>query len=200
MTYSWTGKKHPSSLPHQVSWRRSNCLCIQQTEVILLSLYSILVLHSLWNITCPPSWMQCHFHGRQSHALRAVDALHHQFEWLVKWLDGFQACSIHHFNPWSTYSALQKDSPVPATLDEQSIQAEIILAAVIMAVQEYILAIWKSRNSVLHKAGLDSLAIVHAAVNNLISELNSLESKFPLQNYFTIYCVNLPVNANAGSG
>ena len=75
-----------------------------------------------------------------------------------------------------------------STLDERSIQAQTLLAAVIMAVQDYTLAIWKSRNSILHEDGSDSQAIVHAALNNSISQLYSLKSTFSpiLQSYFTL--------------
>ncbi len=56
-----------------------------------------------------------------------------------------------------------------------------------MAAQDYTLAIWKSRNEVLHESGSDSLTIVHAALNHSISQLYSLQSTFSpiLQSYFT---------------
>lgn len=74
------------------------------------------------------------------------------------------------------------------TPDDRYVQAEKTLTAVIMAVQEYSLAIWKSRNEVLHEAGSDSLSIVHAALNHSITQLYLLRSTFSsiLQSYFTV--------------
>ncbi|KAI2509183.1 hypothetical protein MHU86_5193 [Fragilaria crotonensis] len=75
------------------------------------------------------------------------------------------------------------------TPDDRYAQSEKTLTAVITAVQEYSLAIWKrSRNDVLHEAGSDSLSIVHAALNHSITQLYLLRSTFSsiLQSYFTV--------------
>jgi hypothetical protein len=71
------------------------------------------------------------------------------------------------------------------SVDAHLIQSEKTLAAVIMAVQDYSLAIWKSRNAVLHESGSD---IVHAALNHSISQLYLLQPTFSpiLQSYFTL--------------
>ncbi|KAI2489686.1 hypothetical protein MHU86_24895 [Fragilaria crotonensis] len=78
------------------------------------------------------------------------------------------------------------------TLDANQVQATKTLTTVVMAVQGYSLAIWKSRNAVLHEAGSDSLAIVHAALNHSITQLYSLQHTFSpiLQSYFTLPLVN----------
>lgn len=67
-------------------------------------------------------------------------------------------------------------------------QSKKTLTKVISAVQDYTLAIWKSRNEVLHECGSDSLLIVHAALNHSISQLYALQHTFSpiLQSYFTL--------------
>ena len=74
------------------------------------------------------------------------------------------------------------------TLDERAAQAEKTLTTVIMAAQDYSLALWKSKNAVLHEDGSHSLMIVHAALNHSISQLYSMKHTLSpiLQSYFTL--------------
>jgi hypothetical protein len=74
------------------------------------------------------------------------------------------------------------------TPEDRRIRADKTLTEVIMAVHDYSLLIWKSRNAVLHEVGSDSLNIVHAALNHSISQLYSLKSTFSpiIQSYFTM--------------
>ena len=77
----------------------------------------------------------------------------------------------------------------PITPDEECrITSDKTLTAVIGAVQDYTIAIWKSRNAVLHEAGSDSLDIANAALNDSITQLYSLQSTLSplLQSYFKI--------------
>jgi hypothetical protein len=73
-------------------------------------------------------------------------------------------------------------------LDVRRQQSEKTLAAVIMAAQDYTLAIWRSRNAVLHESGSDSLDIVNAALNHSISQLYALQSTLSpvLRSYFIL--------------
>ena len=78
--------------------------------------------------------------------------------------------------------------------DECPLQAESSpkalnhLALVVRALQDYSLAIWKSRNVVLHENSVQSLEIVHADLNQAISRLYDLKASYSpiLQSYFTI--------------
>jgi hypothetical protein len=79
-------------------------------------------------------------------------------------------------------------TPTATTAEARRNQSIKMTSEIIMAVQDYTLAIWRSRNEVLHEAGSDSLDIVHAALNQSISQLYSLQSSFSpmLQSYFTL--------------
>lgn len=74
------------------------------------------------------------------------------------------------------------------TSDARRSQSITMASATIMAIQDYTLAIWGSRNEVLHEADSESLDIVHAALNDPISQLYSLQTSFSplLQSYFTL--------------
>jgi hypothetical protein len=81
------------------------------------------------------------------------------------------------------YHATDTTSP-----DARRTHSDKTLTEVILAVQDYSLALWQSRNAVLHERGSDSLLIVHAALNHSISQLYSLRHTFSpiLQSYFTL--------------
>jgi hypothetical protein len=76
----------------------------------------------------------------------------------------------------------------PLTAEEQRTRSEKALLPLIGAIQDYTIAIWRSRNSVLHEAGSDSRDIVHAAVNQSITQLYNLQSTYSniLRSYFTM--------------
>jgi hypothetical protein len=112
-------------------------------------------------------------------AIDRVMASQHQIGW-VNFFRGFVSIDWEHISSMSHITL--------STLDERSTHADKLLSEVISAAQDYTLAIWKSRNSVLHEVGSDSLAIVHAALNKSISQLYSLKSSLSpiLQSYFTL--------------
>jgi hypothetical protein len=112
-------------------------------------------------------------------AIDRAMASQHQIGW-VNFFRGFVSIDWGHIYSMSHITR--------STLDERSTHANKLLSEVICAAQDYTLAIWKSRNSVLHEVGSDSLAIVHAALNNSISQLYSLKSTLSpiLQSYFTL--------------
>jgi hypothetical protein len=114
---------------------------------------------------------------------RAMDT-QQQIGWL-NFFRGFVSLDWGHI-----YSV---ETLVPTTPDDRRIQSDKTLVAVIGAVQDYTIAIWKSRNAVLHEAGSDSLNIVHAALNASITQLYSLQPTLSpiLQSYFTMPLENL---------
>ena len=87
-------------------------------------------------------------------------------------------------NEWATVYP----TPDLLTTDERRERSDKQLKATIRALQDYSLAIWQSRNAVLHEATSASQAIVHASLNHAISQLYSLQSTFSpiLQSYFTV--------------
>ena len=104
-------------------------------------------------------------------------ASQHQIGWL-HFFRGF--VSVEWGNVYASPDILQ---PTDRRTQSAKLHKDLI-----MAVQDYAIAIWQSRNDVLHEAGSDSLAIVHASLNHSISQLYSLQFTFSpiLQSYFTL--------------
>ena len=71
-------------------------------------------------------------------------------------------------------------------LDIRKSEADKSLATVVLSVQNYTLAIWKSRNAVLHEANSTGSEIVHASLNQAITQLYGIRSTLSpiLQSYF----------------
>ena len=70
--------------------------------------------------------------------------------------------------------------------DEQRTQAVQLLSKYVKAFQNYTLFLWKSRNDVLHEAGSDGLATVHASLNHDITQMYSIRATLNanMQSYF----------------
>ena len=83
---------------------------------------------------------------------------------------------------WGDFYSQDDDTP----LDIRKTQAEKSLANVVLAAQNYTLAIWKSRNAVLHEANSIGADVVHASLNQAITQLYGIRSTLSpiLQSYF----------------
>ena len=86
---------------------------------------------------------------------------------------------------WGFIYKAEDNCPVSADNHSKAINH---LALVIRALQDYSLAIWKSRNEVLHENSAQSCVIVHAKLHQDISRLYSLQASYSpiLQSYFAL--------------
>ena len=77
-------------------------------------------------------------------------------------------------------------SPVQITPEDKRIKSDKALTAIIGAVQDYTIAIWRSRNVVLHEA--EGRDIVHAQLNQHIAQLYNIQPTFStiVRSYFTM--------------
>ena len=70
--------------------------------------------------------------------------------------------------------------------DNRRSQSVRLLPKYVKAFQNYALFLWKSCNDILHEAGSDGLAAVHASLNHDITQLYSIRATFNsnMQSYF----------------
>ena len=83
---------------------------------------------------------------------------------------------------WGDFYSQDDDTPQ----DMRKTQADKSLANVVLAVQNYTLAIWNSCNAVLHEANSIGAEVVHASLNQAITQLYGIRSTLSpiLQSYF----------------
>jgi hypothetical protein len=73
-------------------------------------------------------------------------------------------------------------------LSERHTRATSYTSPAVMAVQDYAISIWQHRNSVLHEAGSQGMASIHAKRNHSIVQIYGLRATFTsiIQSYFVL--------------
>ena len=98
----------------------------------------------------------------------------------IGWLNlfrGFVSVDWGHIYPVTDHTPVE----------ERRERAKSQISSIIMALQDFSIHIWKSRNIVLHEAGSQGLASVHASLNADICQLYAIRATFApiIQSYFT---------------
>ena len=73
-------------------------------------------------------------------------------------------------------------------LSERHTRATSHTSPAVMAIQDYAIAIWQHRNSILHEAGSPGMASIHTTLNHSIVQIYGLQKTFTpiIQSYFKL--------------
>ena len=96
---------------------------------------------------------------------------------------------LHAFRGFVSRDWCDFYSPDDMTPQENRIsESNKSLARVILAVQDYSLALWMGRNSILHDANSEGSAILHASLNRAITQLYAVSATLSptVQSYFSL--------------